>query len=214
MTSISSCPRCQAAVLIASLDTPSQRLRCPTCHEMFTLDEVLDKCIELPPQASLVESNPEPKPAEDRMTLAPTADEPLTLDHGEPVVPTHVEPPPMQEAASADPTPATVAPESAPEEDEYQIAGHAPAPVEEPQQPASLSGTSGAHQFETPRRRHRHRKPKPVEVGFLGNLVGIVLGGVIGLSLGYWILLWIGGREHDFLEIWDKLPSWSVPASP
>lgn len=40
-------------------------------------------------------------------------------------------------------------------------------------------------------------------------LVGIVGGGIIGTSLGYWIILWYNG--NDFLKVRDKLPSWLLP---
>jgi carboxypeptidase Taq len=43
-------------------------------------------------------------------------------------------------------------------------------------------------------------------------LLGIVGGGVIGTSLGYWILLWWKGPSADFLKIRDKLPGWMVPS--
>jgi hypothetical protein len=43
-------------------------------------------------------------------------------------------------------------------------------------------------------------------------LAGIVGGGIIGTSLGYWILLWWKGPPADFLKIRDKLPGWLVPA--
>jgi carboxypeptidase Taq len=45
-------------------------------------------------------------------------------------------------------------------------------------------------------------------------LGGIVGGGILGTSLGYWILLWWKGPSADFLHIRDSLPSWIVPAGP
>jgi hypothetical protein len=46
---------------------------------------------------------------------------------------------------------------------------------------------------------------------FLRQLLGIVGGGVVGLVAGYFILLWIGGPEKDFLELGERLPAWAVP---
>ncbi len=49
------------------------------------------------------------------------------------------------------------------------------------------------------------RKKQP---GVLSHLIGIVGGGLIGLSLGYVGLLRFGGPRYDFLEVADKLPHW------
>src|SRR5205085_6142868 len=40
-----------------------------------------------------------------------------------------------------------------------------------------------------------------------------VLGGIVGLSIGYLALLWIGGPDKDFVKLGDKLPGWMLPAS-
>ncbi|MHB1037900.1 MAG: hypothetical protein ACYC35_25905 [Pirellulales bacterium] len=37
--------------------------------------------------------------------------------------------------------------------------------------------------------------------GFVRQLTGIVLGGFLGLAIGYYVLNWIGGQNADFLEI-------------
>jgi hypothetical protein len=44
------------------------------------------------------------------------------------------------------------------------------------------------------------------------QFLNIVGGGAVGLALGYFILLWIGGPQKDFLEIGRQLPPWAVPA--
>lgn len=46
----------------------------------------------------------------------------------------------------------------------------------------------------------------------LRQMMGIVGGGVVGLAVGYFILLWIGGPERDFLKLGHRLPPWAVPA--
>ena len=66
----------------------------------------------------------------------------------------------------------------------------------------------GAGSYSSTSRLRSARKPK---IGVLGHLIGIVLGGVMGLGLGYWILLWISGRQADFLKVWESLPRWAVP---
>ena len=44
------------------------------------------------------------------------------------------------------------------------------------------------------------------------QMVGVVGGGIMGLALGYLILMWIGGPQKDFLNIRHKLPSFLVPS--
>lgn len=50
-------------------------------------------------------------------------------------------------------------------------------------------------------------------VGVIGQFVGIVGGAVLGLAIGYYILLWIRGPEVDFLKIAPKVPRWMLPPS-
>ena len=56
----------------------------------------------------------------------------------------------------------------------------------------------------------RRRKREP---SFIGNLIGVVGGGVVGCTMAYFIVLWIGGPDKDFLELGPKLPSWMLPAA-
>jgi len=51
-------------------------------------------------------------------------------------------------------------------------------------------------------------RPKARGPSVLGQLIGIVGGGALGLAIGYVILLRIGGAQYDFLEISHKLPRW------
>lgn len=48
-------------------------------------------------------------------------------------------------------------------------------------------------------------------VGLAGQLLGMLGGGIVGLAIGYYVLLWLGGPRADFLNIRDSLPSWLVP---
>jgi hypothetical protein len=54
-------------------------------------------------------------------------------------------------------------------------------------------------------------RAKKTAFGFVGQLLGMALGGVLGLALGYYILLWIGGPQADFLQVRAKLPQWMLP---
>ncbi len=49
---------------------------------------------------------------------------------------------------------------------------------------------------------------------WLNQLISIVGGGVIGLSMGYCILLRLRGQEADFLQIADRLPTWATGLPP
>jgi hypothetical protein len=54
-------------------------------------------------------------------------------------------------------------------------------------------------------------RPKQRGPSVLGQLIGIVGGGALGLAIGYVILLRIGGAQYDFLQIADNLPRWMAP---
>lgn len=54
-------------------------------------------------------------------------------------------------------------------------------------------------------------RAKASTFGLLGQMAGMVFGGILGLAIGYYILLWIGGPRADFLEIRGKLPAWLTP---
>ncbi|MCE9608077.1 MAG: carboxypeptidase M32 [Planctomycetia bacterium] len=77
---------------------------------------------------------------------------------------------------------------------------------------ASLSGASvgagsmgGSYSTTMPRRK------KASMLGTVMVLGGIVVGGVLGIALGLWILLYLKGPQGDILKVRDKLPEWIVP---
>jgi hypothetical protein len=51
------------------------------------------------------------------------------------------------------------------------------------------------------------------ESSFLGNLVGIVGGGLVAIPLALLIVIWIKGPSGDFAGIAPYLPSWALPSS-
>jgi hypothetical protein len=53
--------------------------------------------------------------------------------------------------------------------------------------------------------------PRRRRSSFMRQMIGVFGGGIIGLGLGYYILLWIGGPQKDFLKIGGKLPAFMVP---
>jgi hypothetical protein len=54
-------------------------------------------------------------------------------------------------------------------------------------------------------------RPQASAFGLLGQFAGMAFGGVLGLAIGYYVLLWIGGPQADFLELRAKLPGWMMP---
>lgn len=307
MPSISACPQCQRNILIYSLASSSQRLRCPHCQIDFPVQAVLSNCVELPPIAEPIDefaSSPPwspltftapPVPEGGVILSTPTTPElrAATSESGTKAVgestPEISEPRTQELAAGSEqtvadnftaqgsvPETATAAGEiaapSAGSESTPSVVGESAPPVANDETPppvppeflaASTDGASlmvaekpvgevpaeseGSSQLqdsettadgatansttdETPAEEYAAepaagapagfgsavaiqrgpRRPKQ-GVGWFGQLVALVLGGVMGLSIGYYALIWIGGRDKDFLNIADKLPSWAVP---
>lgn len=50
---------------------------------------------------------------------------------------------------------------------------------------------------------------RPRRSNWFGHLVGIVGGGLIGLTAGYLLLLKLRGPEADFLHVAEQLPPWA-----
>jgi carboxypeptidase Taq len=44
-------------------------------------------------------------------------------------------------------------------------------------------------------------RPQQYEIGFVGNLVGVVIFGFVGLAIGYLLLVWLGGAHYNFLDL-------------
>jgi len=53
-------------------------------------------------------------------------------------------------------------------------------------------------------------RKKKKQGSLVRQLVGVFGGGIVGLTIGYFIILWVGG--DDFLDVGPKLPAWLVPA--
>ena len=44
--------------------------------------------------------------------------------------------------------------------------------------------------------------PPEYKVGVIGNLIGMVLFGVAGLAIGYWLLNFFGGEQFNYFDVW------------
>ncbi|MCL6502287.1 MAG: hypothetical protein K6T86_06340 [Pirellulales bacterium] len=51
----------------------------------------------------------------------------------------------------------------------------------------------------------------PRRFGVLGQMAGVVVGGALGVAIGYYLLVLILGARGDFLELRSKLPPWMLP---
>ncbi len=147
--------------------------------------QALADAVPFPPAAVEIEAEAEsPAPSEERLVEARPAE---TAGAVEP----HDAP---QSAAADFAAAASAAETAAPEEGDARAASS--------DQPESQ--TQAVNVRSTPR-------PKGSAFGVVGQMAGMALGGVLGLAIGYYILLWIGGPRADFLHVREKLPQWVLP---
>ncbi|HVA51785.1 MAG TPA: hypothetical protein VNH11_35920 [Pirellulales bacterium] len=213
MPSISSCPECHRDLTIPDLADRQQPLRCPLCDAQFSADRVLADSVNFPPAAIVVG---------DRSPLAPQAEG--RREPGDS---------PVGESSGLESTSAHgVSGLGAPQAERGGELGDSPEPqaegpgepgdfpVGEPSELESTSahGVSGlpndyeafGQQAASMRVAPKVRR-KSSPLGVLGQLVGMALGGVVGLAIGYYVLVWMGGPRADFLELRGKLPHWLRP---
>lgn len=76
---------------------------------------------------------------------------------------------------------------------------------------AGIASSTGAATGTTAFPSTVRRKKKSSMMGTVFVLGGIVFGGVFGLAVGLWILLYLKGPQGDILDVRDKLPAWIVP---
>lgn len=92
--------------------------------------------------------------------------------------------------------------------DTFHEAGHnATSPDDDDREPASTWSPEESLTM-SPRSGEPRRKRSLAR-----TMIVTVFGGVVGLALGYYVLLWIRGPEIDFLDLAKYLPKSSLPAS-
>ena len=95
------------------------------------------------------------------------------------------------------------------DEDEIHLAGDDDEGEQSPLEFQAASNQSDAHPLsDIAFKRESYKKPS--EPSMLGNLVGVVGGGVIGIAIAYVLLLRFGGPERDVFGLGAKLPAWLV----
>jgi hypothetical protein len=229
MPSISSCPTCHRDLTIPDLADRQQSLRCPLCDAQFAAEQVLADCVNFPPAAILVD-------AADRLPAAgfeeSIGEGPQFSMSDEPVAATNA-----GEAWGSAALPETAEQEEGfetshkaeeewaspvPAESDASAAEPAVSESAEASEPAEDAGgtedeTSEKADYEAFGRQVASMRVAPKAkrqasaLGALGQLMGMALGGVLGLAIGYYVLIWIGGSQADFLELRGKLPRWLRP---
>lgn len=86
---------------------------------------------------------------------------------------------------------------------------------------SDLGHTADADEESSSGRLAEYEPPREVDVrttsrprrrtGMLGQMLGVVAGGALGVAIGYYLLVLILGARGDFLELRSKLPPWMLP---
>ncbi|HVX13506.1 MAG TPA: hypothetical protein VHC22_20140 [Pirellulales bacterium] len=228
MPSISSCPVCHRDLTIPDLTDRRQPLRCPLCDARFPADDALADSVSFPPAAIIVEAGELPSdsaehPGERALPPSPT---------DEPVVPVGYVPswssgrPAPGDSPTID-KPADSAQRESSFRDQANEDSSSPTDayehdeivedVDESDDRSDRADDGPDNETEAFGRQvagmrvaHQTRKQSS-PFGALGQLVGMALGGIAGLAIGYYVLMWVGGPRADFLELRGKLPRWLVP---
>ncbi|HET6879138.1 MAG TPA: hypothetical protein VFI31_03220 [Pirellulales bacterium] len=232
MPSISSCPTCHRDLTIPDLAERQKLLRCPLCDAQFNAEEALADSVKFPPAAIIVDAadshgasaapevaEQEPERPQYLMTgdagaEAPEyearlfTDAPQTIDTEER---TEMREEPVEADApladSSQDAPSREAPEAGTTEASPQAEnGGVASEVAGEGADYESFGRQVASMRVAPKVR---RQTSPL--GALGQFAGMALGGVLGLAIGYYVLIWIGGSQADFLELRGKLPRWLRP---
>ncbi|HJT36698.1 MAG TPA: hypothetical protein VJ783_32045 [Pirellulales bacterium] len=229
MPSISSCPECHRDLTIPEIGDPGQSLRCPLCDAEFAAERILADSVSFPPLAIVV----------GEAAAAPTGPAELPPQFGQETDQEAENESPASDTAdqlAADLQPDTTDSTFATADDEGEIdvtiegeeteappftAGDSDLSRSE-RRPSEVDDELGEIAVDTGGVSHSVA-PEPPSLrvaaqprrkasgwGVLGQLIGMAAGGVVGLAIGYWILLWINPRA-DFLNLRGKLPTWMTP---
>ena len=186
MSQIAKCPACDEQLSVPPSAEGSSRLECPSCNTEFTLEDASMVALH---EAILLDAGDVESDVAD--------EEKFDFEDGVVARTAEIE----DDVTAGDPD------ADFPEEEAPWDFGE---PADERQQVAIGPGTRDAEMMVASMavRATARRRPRK---SFLRQLVGIVGGGIVGLALGYYLLLWIGGPDRDFLQLGQQL---TIPAAP
>ncbi|MCG8587139.1 MAG: hypothetical protein MI757_20735 [Pirellulales bacterium] len=223
MPIVSTCPKCDAPVTVPDGVDPAAKVKCPLCDAPFELNELLES---LPPMLEILEQPPS-RPARPAAAAAPAAapavaavgsggeadDEALfgdlsvttdgddTEDIGDMFAIESDEP----KDTTADSGSGFGGIDFGDSSDDGENAGGAATPTEGA---AALdTGSAAAPASLASKTRPKRKGPNPIF-----HLVGIAGFGVLGLVIGYVILVMIKGEQGDFLGVRKYMPSFIYSA--
>lgn len=188
MSIISKCPKCRQQVTIPDRVDPAGEVRCPLCEAEYPLSEAM---AEVPPPALIpvgAALTHGPMPESDAVAEAPETETEGPAGEGPAIdVWQKVDAAPEIDTGVVEDTPPGIDTGRTPVDSEaFAAFGE-----EGSQTAARTAGTAIAR----PRRR---RKEKSVP----RHMIEALIGGVLGLCIGYYLLNFFGGKHHDYLGIY------------
>ncbi len=221
MSQISTCPRCRLQVSLPARASPAARVKCPLCSAEYALQDALN---EMPPM--LIVLDPGPVEAAVMSEAAVGAE----LDAGSTGMLPEVE---FPDDAAAGGLPHFADDGDVADDRDFadgvdDAEGRLSLGDEAPDESGAMIGGAmigGAlrdeadgegddGEFDLGRGKDGASRPTAAgrrgqrSSGGLGEMVKAVMGGVIGLAIGYYILLWLG---KDPMLLKSYLPDWLVP---
>jgi len=193
---LTNCPSCQQAAIVPSVDDVSARVRCAYCNMEFAIEDLTGE--EYPlwqvvmPMEKIVGDHGDSPPVD--LVADVVAAEGINLDLASSRENKQNEPEPVDITVQQSHTSGNMVQDAvdiklSPTADTTKVQGSVPSAGK-----ISRRGTG--------------RSP-------LMEMAKIFFGGILGLAIGYVILLILQGPGHDPLGIYDRLPSWltDVPAN-
>jgi hypothetical protein len=204
MPQISTCPRCRLQVSLPERTSPAAQVKCPLCSAEYTLQDALN---ELPPMLIVLDPGPVESSVMSEACVGAAADACSTgmlpevqfpAEEGEGGLPHFADDDDIESRVSLG--------DEAPGEGGAMIGS---GDGDEPECDLGSHGvgldTSSNGETAAASRRGSGKQ------GGVGEFVKAILGAVIGLTIGYLILLWLGRDPVKLKPYFDAYVPWIVP---